>query len=142
MCSSDLLFLLAWFDRWSKRRFPRYAAFSRRSEQLVGARRAQLMSRVFFVAAYAILFTMMYAERVAENIKRGSGRRVQAELVNGTPVPAELPMLLGTTAKFVFLYYPSARRTHVVPAENIARIVVNSTTRDDPPVQSAPPAAR
>jgi hypothetical protein len=139
-----LLFLLAWFDRWSKRRFPRYAAFSRRSEQMVGgARRAQLVSRVFFVATYAILFTMMYAERVAEDIKRGSGRRVQAELVTGMPGPTELPILLGTTAKFVFLYYPSARRTHVVPAENIARIVVNSTTRDDPlPVQSAPPAAR
>src|SRR5688572_14420491 len=67
-----LLLVLAWFDRWSKRRFPRYAAFSRRSEQLVGGeRRARLVSRVFFVATYAVLFTMLYAERVAEGIKRG-----------------------------------------------------------------------
>lgn len=30
-----LLLLLAWFDRWSRRRFPRYAAFSRRSSRIV-----------------------------------------------------------------------------------------------------------
>ena len=137
-----LLLVLAWFDRWSRRRFPRYAALSLRSEQAMGGeRRARLMSRAFFVATYAVLFMMMYAERVAEDIKRGNGRRVEVELVDGRPGPTELPILLGTTAKFVFLYYPSARRTHVVPAENIARIVVNSARRDDaPPVRPASPA--
>lgn len=136
-----LLLVLTWFDRWSRRRFPRYATFSRRSEQLVGGeRRAKLMSRAFFIATYAVLFTMLYAERVADGIKRGSGRRVEAELVNGTSGPAERPILLGTTAKFVFLYYPTARRTHVVPVENIVRLVVNSGRRDDPaPARSAAP---
>jgi hypothetical protein len=135
-----LLLLVAWVDRWSRRRFPRYAAVSRRSEQAMGGeRRARLLSRAIFVATYALLFMMMYAERVADDIKGGSGRRVEVELVDGTPGPGELPILLGTTAKFVFLYYPAARRTHVVPAENIARIVVNSTRPEDSArVESAP----
>ena len=140
-----LLLVLAWFDRWSKRRFPRYAALSRRSEQAMGGeRRARFLSRALFVVIYAVMFTRMYAERVADDIKRGGGRRVEVELVNGASGPAELPVLLGTTAKFVFLYYPIARRTHVVPAENIARIVVKSTRRDDlAPADSArvPPAS-
>ena len=128
-----LLLVLSWFDRWSRRRFPRYAALSRRSEQAMGGeRRARFLSRAFFVVIYAVMFTMLYAERVAKAIKRGEGRRVQIELVNGPSAPGELPILLGTTAKFVFLYYPSVRRTHVVPTENVARIVVNSTRRDDP----------
>jgi hypothetical protein len=135
-----LLLVVAWIDRWSKRRFPRYAALSRRSEQAMGGeRRARFMSRAFFVATYALLFMMMYAERVADDIKRGSGRRVEVELVDGAPGPGELPILLGTTTKFVFLYYPTAQRTHVVPAENIARIVVSSTRPgDSAQVESAP----
>ena len=130
--------VISWLDRWSRRRFPRYAAFSRRSEQAMGGeRRAQLFSRTFFVIMYAVMFTVLYAERVAKDLKRGAGRRVEVELVNGSSGPGELPLLLGTTAKFVFLYYPVARRTHVVPAENIARIVVNSTRRDDPAPDSS-----
>ena len=132
------LLALSWFDRWWRRRSPRYAALSRRSEQAMGGeRRARLLSRGFFVVTYAVMFTTLYAERVAKDIKRGQGRRVEVELVNGPSRTDELPILLGTTAKFVFLYYPVARRTHVVPADNIARIVVNSTRRDDPvPVKS------
>lgn len=127
-----LLLLIGWFDRWTRRRFPRYAALSRRSEAAMGGeRRARLLSRSLFVIIYAVMFTMLYAERVAEDIKEGRGRRVEVELVNGTAGPGELPVLLGTTAKFVFLYYPTDRRTHVVPAENIARIVVSSARRAD-----------
>lgn len=127
-----LLIVVAWFDRWSRRRFPRYAALSRRSEAAMGGeRRARLLSRGLFVGIYAVMFTMLYAERVAKDIKQGRGRRVEVELVDGTPGPGELPVLLGTTAKFVFLYYPTVQRTHVLPSENIARIVVNSTRRDD-----------
>ena len=69
MRHAPLLLVLAWLDRWSRRRFPRYAALSRRSEQAMGGeRRARLMSRAFFVVTYAVLFTMLYAERVAEDI--------------------------------------------------------------------------
>src|SRR5688572_30810781 len=127
-----LLLLIGAFDRWTRRRFPRYAALSRRSELAMGGeQRARFVSRVIFVAIYALLFTILYSERVAERIKRGNGRRVEVELVTGVSAPSELPILLGTTTKFVFLYYPTVRRTHVVPAENIVRIVVNSTLRSD-----------
>ncbi|HJU67049.1 MAG TPA: hypothetical protein VJ650_02300 [Gemmatimonadaceae bacterium] len=136
-----LLLVVGWFDRWSRRRFPRYAAISRRSEQAMGGeRRARLLSRGLFVVIYAVMFTMLYAERVADDIKQGRGRRVEVQLVDGTSGPGELPILLGTTAKFVFLYYPTVRRTHVVPSENIARIVVNSVGRDDPAPAAARPA--
>ena len=128
-----LLLVVGWFDRWARRRFPRYGALSRRSEAAMGGeRRARLLSRGLFVVIYAVMFTLLYAERVAQDIKQGRGRRVEVELVDGKAGPGELPVLLGTTAKFVFLYYPTTRRTHVVPSENIARIVVNSTRRDDP----------
>jgi hypothetical protein len=128
-----LLIIVARFDRWARRRFRWYGSFSRRSEQMIGGeRRASLVTGGFFVTVYAVFFTTLYAERVADDIKAGRGRRVQVELVDATSAPTQQPILLGTTAKFVFLYYVEARRTHVVPAENVLRIIVNSARRDDP----------
>lgn len=85
-----LLLVLSWFDRWSRRRFPRYAALSRRSEQAMGGeRRARFLSRAFFVVISAVMFTRLYAERVAKAIKRGEGRRVVNSTRRDDPVPVD-----------------------------------------------------
>ena len=38
-------------------------------------------------------------------------------------------MLIGTTTQYAFLYAPAERRTHIVPVENIASIVVTARRR-------------
>jgi len=78
-----------------------------------------------FVIIYAIYFTELYARRVARDIRNGKGKHVTVELM-GAPgaVTADPTLLLGTTGKFVFLYYPQRNQTRIIPVENISSITV------------------
>ena len=83
---------------------------------------------LFFTVVYATAFTQLYAERVANDIKAGKGRRVTLVRNSGT-TDSELPILLGTTTKFFFLYYPSRKETEIVPVDNTAMVKIDSRLR-------------
>jgi len=117
-----LVWLLVRGNQWLHRRFPRYASFDNRW-QLKSTARSGMW--VVLILIYANFFIQKYAERATERIKAGQGREVQVELTSGTPLPSRA-LLLGTTSKFVFLYLPAEKKTHVIPIESLARLVVSS----------------
>jgi hypothetical protein len=83
---------------------------------------------IFFTAVYAAAFTQLYAQRVANGIKAGHGKRITFVRNNGE-TSAELPILLGSTTKFFFLYYPSRKETEIVPVDNTAMLKYDSRLR-------------
>jgi hypothetical protein len=113
-------------DRRLRARFPRFERYQRRWEEkpYYTAPVRQLMW-TFLAVIYAFLFIQIYAEHVTDRIKAGQGREVRVELASGAP-PASRTLLLGTTAKFVFLYLPAEKQTQIIPIENVSRLVVSS----------------
>jgi hypothetical protein len=120
-----LVWLFTRFNEWLRRRFPRYASWDDHVGKTSAARGGVW---TFFVLIYATFFIQIYAERVTNRIKAGHGREVQAELTSGVPFPSRT-LLLGTTSKFIFLYLPVEKKTHVIPIENLSRLVVSSEKR-------------
>jgi hypothetical protein len=117
------------FERWLRLRSPRFARRQQRWESkpyYTPAVRQALWS--FVALLYAFLFIQLYAERVTDRIKAGQGREVHIELGSGAPPPSPA-LLLGTTAKFVFIYVPAEKQTHIIPFDNVSRLVVSSEKR-------------
>jgi len=84
-----------------------------------------------FIIIYAILFTQIYAAWEVKRIKDGkSGQHVAFMRTDGI-VSDEQPVLLGTTGKFLFLYYPSRKATEIVPIDNTQAITVDSRRRKE-----------
>lgn len=79
----------------------------------------------WFVVIYAAVFTQLYAKREADRIKKGSGRRVSYIRNDGIRTD-ENPILLGTTAKFLFFYSPSTKTTEIVPIDATTALRVDS----------------
>ena len=144
--------LMAW-GRFSRRRW----AYFRRTQAKAEASSWYMTYRSSigpaFVFLYAILFTAWYSEWTANRVKSGRGRRVNVEFAAETSpaVAAALaaapdsmaraaasdsaladprPMLIGTTGRYVFLYYLRDRSTHVVPLENLGRLVITPRARE------------
>jgi hypothetical protein len=77
---------------------------------------------------WATAASLHYASSVARDLRAGTGRRVQVELISSAhPGPTDtLPqLLLGTTQKFLFLYDAPSQVTSVIPLSNIARLRVD-----------------
>lgn len=115
-----LLWLISRASGWLRQRSPTWDRWERRTE---GSPQTKNLVRVFFALSYAFVFIEMYATRITDRIKEGHGREVRIELASGAPPPSPA-LLLGTTSKFVFLYVPPAKQTHIIPIENVARLVV------------------
>jgi hypothetical protein len=77
------------------------------------------------VILWALAFSLQYAGKVARDLRAGTGRRVQVDLITGSvraPGDTLWPLLLGTTQKYVFLYDNLRQVTTVVPVDNVAQI--------------------
>ena len=82
----------------------------------------------WFVVVYAVVFTQLYAQREANRIKKGNGRRVSFIRNDGIKTD-DNPILLGTTAKFLFFYSPGTRTTEIVPIDATTALTVDSRRR-------------
>ena len=117
-----LLWLIGVSNQLVGRFFPRYDSYSKATDTA----RARAIIHPLFTVIYFFLFVLWYAEWKAGFVKRGQGTRVGVTLQT-TPaggMPAGPALLLGKTSGFVFLYYRSDRRTHVIPLENLAQLVI------------------
>jgi hypothetical protein len=123
------LFLIRLYLRlesWLRQRMPRFERWQHRWESKPYYTPAVRQTLWLLVAViYAFLFIQLYAERVTDRIKAGQGREVRVELASGAPPPSPA-LLLGTTAKFVFVYLPAEKQTQIIPIDNVARLVVSS----------------
>jgi hypothetical protein len=117
-----LLWLFGVFNKLLGRFFPRYDSYSKATDTA----RARAIIHPLFIIIYFFLFVLWYAEWKAGFVKRGQGTRVGVTLqtIPAAGMPAGPALLLGKTSGFVFVYYRSDRRTHVIPLENLARIVI------------------
>jgi hypothetical protein len=121
---------------WLRRRYPNsfWATGGARGREFQRKYRGPLY--VATAAIWALAFSLNYAGKVSRDLRAGRGRRVQVELVTGTvrlPGDTLLPLLLGTTQKFVFLYDDVRQVTSVVPIDNVAQIRYDRR-RQPPPV--------
>jgi hypothetical protein len=91
---------------------------------------ARLALGALVVVATAAALTQNHATRRSTEVKAGVGRRVSFERTDGVKF-AEQPLLLGSTGKFFFLYYPDRKVTEIVPVENTALMTVDSHARSD-----------
>ena len=105
------------------------------SKWLTGTEKQQELARRYRRPIYAITAllwataaSLHYASSVARDLRAGTGRRVQVELISSAhPGPTDtLPqLLLGTTQKFLFLYDAPRQVTSVIPIGNVARLRVD-----------------
>ena len=110
----------SWYDQYQKK-------YERSRWNTLSMR---VMVYGWFIVIYAILFTQIYAKREAERIKTGKGRKVSFLRSDGI-ISDEQPILLGTTGKFVFLYFPSRKATEIVPIEQTVALTVDSRRRKE-----------
>ena len=135
-----LAFLLDRFGKQLRARFPKYRAYQERQEKLL---RLEPHHRVYvwvvFVFIYAVLFTQLYAFRVARQIRAGQGKIIRVEGTgDGESAPIQ-GVLIATTAKYLFVYDTSSAFTRILPVENIRQVLV--ARRRSGFVDTAPAAA-
>jgi hypothetical protein len=133
------IYLIVRVHRLAMRRWSGYRGFIERREVKNERRyyrhfggRAQYydVSNTALVLTYAVLFTLFYGMNSARRVKRGEGTRVRVALASGVDAAVHGgghdPMLVGTTARYVFLYFPDQDSTYVVPADNVALMAIEA----------------
>lgn len=99
---------------------------------------------VFVLFAYAFLFIVIYANWKADRLMRGDTGGVSVQMTQEAgPVfedgASDALTLLGTTARFVFLFDGTRQTTYIVPTENIAAIEFPAPAGDTPESVPAKP---
>jgi hypothetical protein len=121
-----LLLLLSW--SMSRRRAPSPQHPPAQRPSVFDARwntpGLRLALGVVIVVAVASIATSMRAERRADRVRSGQGRRVTFDRTDGVTYN-EQPLLIGTTGGFFFLYYVERKVTEIVPVENTALMTVD-----------------
>jgi len=126
-----LVWVLVRADQWARRRWRGWAAYQAFYDRTIYRDpRRKVAMWVVFVVMYALVFTQLYAKREAQAIKRGRGTEVRVQFTSeAAGALGEAPLdalLLGTTGRYLFLYFPAERRTDVVPVDNVARLLVRA----------------
>ena len=126
-----VIWLVALFRRWLRRVYPRYDAYALKYERKwrAGAALYWDVMNTLLVVLYAFTFTAYYARSVALAAKRPTARQVRVEVAASAGAPgatSEVATMVGTTGKFLFLYFPERDSTHVVPFENVLRVTTQA----------------
>jgi hypothetical protein len=131
-------------SRWSRRHFATLRSTPEKRRKFHERMRPWWpLMQGSFIGIYAILFVMLYSTWRAKQIRAGDFRKVAVEYKTDSPRPdgslrVEGLGLLGTTARFVFLYDQTNRRTEVVPLDAISRLVWDARTRRERAADAAP----
>jgi hypothetical protein len=122
---------MPWMNRLRKR-WPRLAGDpAKHPERLVMARRIAPYTQAAFIVVYAALFLLLFSAWQASRVRAGNYPKVTVELkaetgISGQPITATL---LGTTARFLFIYRPETRRAEAIPFDAIARLSWDARSR-------------
>lgn len=111
---------------WMKRTWPRLAgtAEKRERDRQKYKRMAPTM-QFMYIGVYALAFVMIYSKYQASQIKKADRGTVTVEYRTDAPSARPAPVkaaLIGTTSRFVFLYFQGGREAEVVPVDAIARL--------------------
>lgn len=108
----------------------------KRRKMLDSMRRWRIWIQLSFIAVWAFAFVQYYSLWRSRQIRTGDFRPVTIHYKTDSPradgaLSSEGLALLGTTARFVFLYDPAAKRSEVIPLDSIARLVWDARTRKE-----------
>jgi hypothetical protein len=110
----------------------REAKYERRQYRYAGGR-AQYwdLANTMLVVIYAVVFTLYYGLHHGRRLLDGGGRRVRVQLVTGAlgTSPDKPPVLVGSTARYLFLYSPEQDSTYAVSADNVAFLALKPRPR-------------
>jgi len=111
---------------WIKRKWPRTAGTPEKREK--HRRMYQRMAptlQFMYIGVYALVFVMLYSKFQANRIKQADQGQVVVEYRTDAPSVRSAPVkatLIGTTTRFVFLYFHEGKEAEVVPVDAIARL--------------------
>lgn len=124
-----------------RQRFPRYDAFSQKSEAMYSSRTLIWIPSIV-VLLWAIAFTAHYANYVAGKIRAGQRKSIEARFTEAGIQVTTPAVLLGTTSRFVFLHEPQRGVTHIIPNDKIAELVVQGKKKKVAPAAVLPAQKR
>lgn len=134
-----IILFAAWVrDKRSKPEQPTLSAETNSLKQWWAHPMARLAIGSLIVVTTAAALTQIHASRRSSEMKAGVGRRVSFERTDGIKFN-EQPLLLGSTARFFFLYYPDRKVTEIVPVGNTALMTVDSHARSDSATRTVTP---
>jgi hypothetical protein len=134
-----IIVFAAWVrDKRSEPDQPTLSAQSNSLRHWWGHPMARLAIGSMIVVTTAAALTQIHASRRSSEMKAGVGRRVSFERTDGIKF-SEQPLLLGSTARFFFLYYPDRKVTEIVPVGNTALMTVDSHARLDSATRTVTP---
>lgn len=80
-----------------------------------------------FLLGFAAWLISGYAGMQSRQVRAGVGQRITLTYNNQTAPEAQQPILLGTTAAWVFVYWPQQRTAEAIPQSGVAHIAYQST---------------
>jgi hypothetical protein len=117
------------FDKWIRAKFPKFWVTTRKWS----AKNANtyLWSYTLVLVVYVTEAAYFYGRYNARSIKKGQGQRIEIAYREAfTPASHQsLPILLGTTGEFVFVYYDQEKQAEVIPTTAIQRMVFKETVK-------------
>lgn len=122
---------MPWFQRM-QRRWPKLQGdLAKRQARLALARKMVPYTQAAFIIVYAMLFMLLYSAWQASRVRAGSYPKVTVEYKpDASPDTAPFSAtLLGTTARFLFVYRPETRRAEAIPFDSIARLSWDARSR-------------
>jgi hypothetical protein len=135
--------LVSVYSRWEARwweRHPPTNVFTRAYARFTTAGFNRYLPAAFFIG-YSVMFIWVYAGKRADELKAGIGHGIRLEVAEGQarrPSPGSPTLMMGTSARFVFLYRPDDDLVEIVPHENILRLVIEAPPAAQPPAAPAP----
>jgi hypothetical protein len=127
-----LLWIIDLLDVAVRRFVPPYRNYMEKSERSPSYASARNWTYPTFIVVYFALFTIKYSAYVVDRLRAGEGRPVTVELnAAGAEGPRQLDgILIGTTLRYVFVYRPADKSTHVIPSESIVEMLMHRRPHD------------
>ena len=88
----------------------------------------RMIAAIGFVIIAATALTRIDAQQRSEARKAGHGKYVTLTRTDGIAY-GEHPLLIGSTSRFFFLYYPARKIAEIVPVENTSMMTVDLRPR-------------
>ena len=127
-----------------KRKWPKIMGTPEKQEKTRRKlQRIVLPMQIGFIGVYALVFVVMYSKYQANKIKAADRAKVTVEYRTDAPSARPTPVgavLIGTTARFVFLYFHGTKEAEVVPVDAIARLTWDARFGKEKTPAAATPA--
>jgi hypothetical protein len=126
------------------RRWPRLRGSPEKREKGRALMRKFVPSlQVAFISVYALLFTLLYSAWQASRVRAGEFPKVTVEYkVDALRAEPFTATVIGSTARFLFVYRAETKRAEAIPFDSIARLSWDARSRRERAAAAEAEAAR